>query len=106
MADQPQKPAGATFTFVDLPELPETFADTVHGLFFDGQTLRITFAANRMEALEPSSNSPIGKRYPVARLVLTAAGATELMNQMKRLEAAMSQAQDRAKSEGGAERPN
>ena len=29
--------------YVDLPDVPETFADSIHSIFFDGQTLRINF---------------------------------------------------------------
>ena len=83
--DQPAEQAGSTYTYIDLPDLAETFADTIHGLLFDGQTLRITFAVNRMEAPKMGS----AKRYPTSRIVLPASGARELITQLKRLEAAL-----------------
>ena len=69
MALQPPA-SGPKYTYVDLPELSETFADSLVGFIFDGQTLRITFGVNRMD--EPSRGQPnTGKRYPACRLVLT-----------------------------------
>ena len=49
MPEQLQRPPSPTYAYVDIPELSETLADSVHSLFFDGQTLRITFAVNRMD---------------------------------------------------------
>jgi hypothetical protein len=34
---------------VDRPEMLETFADAISGVYFDGQTLRIEFAITRLE---------------------------------------------------------
>jgi hypothetical protein len=91
MAQQPQRPSGPTHTYVHLPELSETLADSVHSLLFDGQTLRITFAISRMDSPQPP-NPSTGKRYPVCRLVLTGAGIAELVNQVNQLGAALTQA--------------
>ena len=98
MAQQPQRPSGPTYTYVDLPELSETLADTVHSLLFDGQTLRITFAVSRMDSPQPP-NPSTGKRYPVCRLVLTGAGIAELVNQVNQLGAALAQAPARRNSQ-------
>ena len=95
MAQQPQRPPGPTYAYVDLPELSETLADSVHSLLFDGQTLRITFAVNRMDS-SPPPNPNTGKRYPVCRLVLTGAGIAELVNQVNQLRTALAQAQAQA----------
>jgi hypothetical protein len=47
-------PAGqtATFRYVDRPELVETFADSITGMFFDGQSLRIEFAVSRVDEIK------------------------------------------------------
>ncbi|MEH2562110.1 hypothetical protein [Bradyrhizobium sp. AZCC 2289] len=75
---------------VDLPELGETFADSIDLVFFDGQTLRINFGVTRFE--KPEQTAPaIAKRYPSCRLVLTAGAAVELMNQIQQLTARMVQ---------------
>jgi hypothetical protein len=90
MAQQPQNP-GVNYAYVDAPEISETFADSIQGVLFDGQTLRITFVVNRMDPPNPP-NPTTGKRYPVCRLVLTPSGIGELMNQLNQLNAAMAQA--------------
>ena len=58
MATKPTSPAesaaqrqAATIRFVDRPDLAETFVDSVSGLVFDGQTLRIDFAVTRLDEI-------------------------------------------------------
>jgi hypothetical protein len=82
---------GASFRYVDRPELIETFADSITGMFFDGQSLRIEFAVSRVDEIKP--NAPItGRRYPACRLVLPPAAAMELINRMQQIGAAMAKA--------------
>jgi len=86
-------PAGqtATFRYVDRPELVETFADSITGMFFDGQSLRIEFAVSRVDEIK--ANAPItGRRYPACRLVLPPVAAMELINRMQQIGAAMAKA--------------
>ena len=76
-------PAGqtATFRYVDRPELVETFADSITGMFFDGQSLRIELAVSRVDEIK--ANTPItGRRYPACRLVLPPVAAMELINRI------------------------
>ena len=81
----------ASVRYVDRPEIPETFADAVNGLLFDGQTLRIEFGVTRFDDLKP--NSPItGRRYPACRLALSPAGAVDLINRMQQIATALTQA--------------
>jgi hypothetical protein len=89
---QPGTPAGAaSFRYVDRPELPETFADSISGMFFDGQSLRIEFAVSRVDEVKP--NIPItGRRYPACRLVLPPGAAVELINRMQQIGAALTKA--------------
>ena len=69
---------------------PEDFADSVSGLLFDGQTLRIEFAVTRFDEIKP--NTPItGRRYPACRLVLPPAAAVDLINRMQQIAAALTQ---------------
>jgi len=80
-----------TLRYVDRPECAETFADSIHGLSFDGQSLRIEFAITRMDEVKP--NSPMtGRRYPACRLVLPPGAAVELINRMQQIAAALTQA--------------
>jgi hypothetical protein len=81
----------ATIRYVDRPDIGETFADSISGLVFDGQTLRIEFAVTRLDEIKP--NTPItGRRYPACRLVLPTAAAIELINRMQQIGTALTQA--------------
>ena len=81
----------ANFRYVDRPDTPETFADSITALFFDGQTLRIEFAVTRVD--EVKQNAPItGRRYPACRVVLPPSAAVELINRMQQVGAALTQA--------------
>src|SRR5688572_4781671 len=75
--------------YVDLPQLPETFADNVEKVFFDGQTLRLEFSVRRLEEAQPGATEPAGKRYPCSRLVLTPQAGFDLINKLQGLVAAM-----------------
>ena len=81
----------ATIAYFDRTELTETFADSVIGVIFDGQTLRLEFGVTRFEDVKP--NTPInGRRYPACRLVLPPAAAVDLINRMQQIGAALTQA--------------
>src|ERR1700728_4932048 len=81
----------ATLRYVDRPDVAETFADSVSGLIFDGQTLRIEFAVTRLDEVKP--NEPLtGRRYPACRLALPPAAAIELINRMQQIGVALGQA--------------
>jgi hypothetical protein len=81
----------ATIRYIDRPDIEETFADSVSGLIFDGQTLRIEFAVTRLD--EVKANTPLtGRRYPASRIVLPPAAAVDLINRMQQIAAALTQA--------------
>ena len=81
----------AQIRYLDRADMEETFADSITGLIFDGQTLRIEFGVTRFDDVKP--NSPIsGRRYPAARLVLPPAAAVDLINRMQQIAAALKQA--------------
>ena len=86
-AERPQ----ATVRYFDRADMEETFADSINGLIFDGQTLRIEFGVTRFDDVKPST--PItGRRYPACRLVLPPAAAVDLINRMQQIAAALTQA--------------
>jgi hypothetical protein len=90
-AAQAGAPTQATVRYVDNADMAETFADSITGLIFDGQTLRIEFGVTRFDEVRP--NAPIsGRRYPACRLVLPPAAAVELINRMQQIAAALTQA--------------
>jgi len=81
----------ASIRYVDRADMVETFADSVTGLIFDGQTLRIEFGVTRFDDVKP--NAPItGRRYPACRLVLPPVAAVDLINRMQQIAAALTQA--------------
>jgi hypothetical protein len=83
--------AQAQIRYVDRADMGETFADSISGLIFDGQTLRIEFSVTRFD--EMKTNTPItGRRYPACRLVLPPAAAVDLINRMQQIAAALTQA--------------
>jgi hypothetical protein len=87
MAVQQQQPGPARY--VDRPDLPETFADSLHTMVWDGQTLRIEFCVTRFPEAAAGTEA---KRYPACRLVLSASVAADLFNRLNQTMAALSQA--------------
>ena len=81
----------ANIRYLDRADMEETFADSITGLIFDGQTLRIEFGVTRFDDVK--ANSPItGRRYPACRLVLPPAAAVDLINRMQQIATALTQA--------------
>jgi hypothetical protein len=87
---QLQRPV-ATVRYIDRPEITETFADSITGVSYDGQTLRMEFAVTRLDDVKP--NSPLtGRRYPTCRLVLSPGAALDLINRVQQITTALKQA--------------
>ncbi len=66
-------------------------ADAVGHWHFDGSTLRIDFLVTRFEPAK-TGEARRGRRLPVARLVLTATGTLDLLNETRRIGAAFEKA--------------
>ena len=64
--------------------MAETFANSITGLIFDGQTLRIEFGVTRFDEVKPNTQIT-GRRYPACRLVLPPAAAVDLINRMQQI---------------------
>ena len=79
----PEK-TGPRIHYIDRPEVSETFADSIHGLSFDGQTMRIEFCSVRIDPFNPSE-APTGRQYPVCRMVLTPNAGIELFNRLQQI---------------------
>ena len=76
--------------YVDRPDLPETFADSVKYVTFDGATVRVELCVTRVED-GASAAARSSRRYPVSRLVLRPDAAVDLFIQLQRLIATMEQ---------------
>jgi hypothetical protein len=96
MADEQQRPK---FRYQDMPELSETFADSIGGWSFDGSTLRIEFLVSRLDALK-AGDPATGRAVPVCRLVLTTAAAVELIRASGQITTALMQAGVLRQSDG------
>jgi hypothetical protein len=87
-------PAGhqqVTIRYVDRPDMPETFADSIASTYFDGQTLRIEFTVTRVD--EAASVAPItARRFPVCRIVVPAPAGIDLINRLNKIGATLAQA--------------
>ena len=81
----------ATIRYLDRADMEETFADSITGLIFDGQTLRIEFGVTRFDDVKPNT-AISGRRYPACRLVLPPAAAVDLINRMQQIANALTQA--------------
>ena len=80
MGNKPDLPV----SFVDRPEVSETFADSVHSIHFDGQTMRMELCATRLSRPDPSAR-PTAMHYPVCRLVLTPTATIDLFNKLQQV---------------------
>jgi hypothetical protein len=69
-------------------ELPETFADQVGTMYFDGSALRIEFLVTRVEQPSPP---PKEERHVVSRLVLSPRCTIDLINQLNKLSTTLTQ---------------
>lgn len=78
------KPIIPQIHFIDRPEVSETFADSIHGVIFDGQTMRIELCATRMDPPQPQKE-PTARQYPVCRLVLPPIAAIDLYNRLQQI---------------------
>lgn len=68
-------------TYVDRPEVPEVFVDSIQSVVFDGQTFRVETCVTRMD--EPKQGARASsRRYTAARLAFTADVAIALQNQL------------------------
>src|SRR5215470_1472950 len=80
----------AQLRYIDRPHITETFADSLTGLSYDGQTLRIEFAVTTLD--EVKRNAPVtGRRHPACRPVLTPAPAAALTAALQPDDAAVTQ---------------
>ena len=71
-------------SYVDRPEVSETYADSINKIAFDGQAWRIEFGITRTGEPIPPNTLP-GNRYPCCRLVLPPNAGLELAAQLKQI---------------------
>ena len=75
-------------SYVDLPDLAEQFADSLHSVHFDGQTLRFVLAVTRLDDITPPK-PPTARQYPCVRVVMPAAAGMAFIDKLRQLVEAM-----------------
>jgi hypothetical protein len=70
--------------YQDLPELPETFSDSIRSCVFDGQMMRIEFTVTRFDD-RSTAGVVEGRQLPVCRLVLTRNTLLDLVNRISQM---------------------
>jgi hypothetical protein len=78
--------------YMERPELSEIFADSVHTIVWDGQTMRLEFCVTRYPDAASVGTAAEAKRYPACRLVLTAPAVAALYNRLQETVAALTEA--------------
>jgi hypothetical protein len=74
--------------YIDLPELSETFSDSLGLSIFDGQSFRIEFCITRYDEQAPQRPAT-ARRHPACRLVLTPETGVALLNRLRKMIEAM-----------------
>jgi hypothetical protein len=73
----PQLPVQPQLTYVDRPEISETFADSLHRIWFDALQVRMEFVVNRFDDAQPGM-APTGKAMTACRLVMSLPGMIDM----------------------------
>jgi len=73
-----------TMTYVDRPEISETFADGLRRATFDGINTKLEFVVNRMDEHKPPA-PPAGQSLTACRLVLPIPCVLELHGKLSQL---------------------
>jgi hypothetical protein len=79
-----QHPLQPMMTYVDRPEVSETFADSCARMTFEGFHVKLEFAVNRLDDPKPPA-PPTGKAVTACRLVLPIPGMLDLHAKLTQL---------------------
>jgi hypothetical protein len=71
--------------YVDVPSIAETYADSVRGMMFDGQSVRLELCVTRMDEPQNGAAEITGKRQTAVRVVLPMNTALELSSKLGRM---------------------
>jgi hypothetical protein len=81
----PQADASPRIEYVDVPAISETYADTVRGMMFDGQSVRLELCVTRMDEPKNGNGQLTGKRQTACRVVLPLSAALDLSSKLGRM---------------------
>jgi hypothetical protein len=86
---QPQRPAQLPvppkMTKVERLDVPETFADSLGKMTFDGMNAKLEFVVNWFDEPTPGQVMPSGKAISACRLILPIGGVLQLYAQLTNL---------------------
>ena len=71
--------------YIDVPSISETYADTVRGMMFDGQSVRLELCVTRMDEPKDGAGEVTGTRQTACRVVLPLSAAVELSSKLGRM---------------------
>jgi hypothetical protein len=69
----------------DLPQVAETFGDSIRAIWFDGSTWRIQVDVIRLDDSAVQGGTLATTQYPSCRLVLSAAAGVALLDKLNQL---------------------
>lgn len=84
MAEGRQSPDPPRLTYVDRPDIADTFVDALRRATFDGVNVRIEFTVNRLEDPQPPS-PPTGKALTACRVIIPLMGFLAMAKQFDTL---------------------
>jgi hypothetical protein len=78
----PQFQAQLQWTYVDRPEISETYVDALWRVYFDGNAIRMDFVVNRLD--NPQAQAPqSGKAFTASRIVVPLLGMADMLNKLQ-----------------------
>lgn len=78
----PQFQAQLQLTYVDCPEISETYVDALWRVYFDGAAIRVDFVVNRLD--DPKAEAPrSGKAFTASRIVVPLLGMADMLNKLQ-----------------------
>jgi hypothetical protein len=89
VSNQPP-PSGPKLTYVNRPEIAETFADSLENVMLDGSVIRLEFVVNRMDAPMPPA-PPTGTKMTSCRIVMPLQALFQVTDKLRLIIAALQQ---------------
>ena len=84
MAEPRRSPDPARISYVDRPEIVDTFVDALHRATFDGVNVRLEFTINRLDDPQPPT-PPTGKALTACRVIIPLTGFLAMSKQFETL---------------------
>ena len=85
-----QKAPSDFLTYVDRPDISETYVDGLHLMSFDGVVIKAEFVVHRFDEPNPPK-LPSGQKITAARLILSPEAAEALLKGLSQIAGAVQQ---------------